>query len=101
LLFKSEEFILKKIDFNSFHNLNIIFYFAIIILPNIFVGLLIGYFIYLLTSQRFWMAGFMFLGVLSGLYSAVKEFSKEGESNDGTQKETQGTDKKNNCASNN
>jgi len=47
------------------------------------------------------MAGFMFLGVLSGLYSAVKEFSKEGESNDGTQKETQGTDKKNNCASNN
>ncbi|MGB4374510.1 MAG: AtpZ/AtpI family protein [Defluviitoga tunisiensis] len=92
---------MKKIDFDLFHNLNITFYFAIIILSNIFVGFLIGYLIFSFTSQRFWIVIFMFVGVISGLYSAVQEFSKEVDNHDRTQKKTKGTDNKNNYTSNN
>lgn len=92
---------MKNFDFNSFHNLNIIFYFAIIILSNIFVGFLIGYFIFSLTSQKFWIVIFMIIGIISGLYSAVQEFSKEVDNHDRTQKKTKGTDNKNNYNSNN
>ena len=43
----------------------------------------------------------MIIGIISGLYSAVQEFSKEVDNHDRTQKKTKGTDNKNNYTSNN
>jgi len=70
---------LRRHDLRSFSYLNMIIYFAIIVLSNIFVGLLIGYLIYRFTNQQIWMVLLMFLGIISGLYSGIRELLKEVE----------------------
>jgi F0F1-type ATP synthase assembly protein I len=64
-----------------------VIYFSVIVLSNIFVGLLIGYLIYKFTDQQIWMVILMFLGIVSGLYSGIKELLKEVEKHERTEKE--------------
>lgn len=78
---------MKRFDLRSFSYLNMVIYFSVIVLSNIFVGLLIGYLIYKFTDQQIWMVILMFLGIVSGLYSGIKELLKEVEKHERAEKE--------------
>ncbi|RAO98862.1 hypothetical protein PW5551_07205 [Petrotoga sp. 9PW.55.5.1] len=78
---------MKRFDLRSFSYLNMVIYFAVIVLSNIFVGLLIGYLIYKFTGQQIWMVILMFLGIVSGLYSGIKELLREVEKHERAEKE--------------
>ncbi|PNR97103.1 AtpZ/AtpI family protein [Petrotoga sp. 9PWA.NaAc.5.4] len=86
---------MKKYNFDYFRSLNLIVYFAVIVLSNIFVGFLIGYLITKFTGQQIWIVLLIFLGMISGLYSAVKELLKEAEKYDRAEKEAQRVNNKN------
>lgn len=90
---------MKKHDLRSLGYLNMIIYFAVIVLSNIFVSLLIGYLIYRFTNQQIWMVMLMFLGIISGLYSGIRELLKEVEKHERAEKKAERDRNENNSDS--
>ncbi|WGS64103.1 AtpZ/AtpI family protein [Marinitoga aeolica] len=88
-----------KIDVKIFANLNLILFFALTVLANIFIGYLIGYGLSSLTNNDIWKIVFLFLGIISGLYNGIMELLKEAEKQDNelrTKKEGKRDNNKNN-----
>lgn len=90
-----------KIDVKTFANLNLILFFALVVLSNIFIGYIIGYFLSSLTGTEIWKIVFLFLGVISGLYNGIMEMLKEVKKQDNEyriKKESKGNNNKNNTS---
>ncbi|GAB6188554.1 hypothetical protein JCM30566_02930 [Marinitoga arctica] len=72
----------NKIDIKIFTRLNLILFFALTVLANVFMGYLIGVAISSITKTEIWKIAFLFLGVISGLYNGIMEMLKEVEKED-------------------
>ncbi|KLO23189.1 hypothetical protein X275_03370 [Marinitoga sp. 1197] len=93
-----------KIDVKIFANLNLILFFALTVLANIFIGYLIGYGLSSLTNNNVWKIVFLFLGIISGLYNGIMELIKEAKKQDNERrikKENKRDNNKNNNSFNN
>lgn len=92
---------MKKNDLKTFGQINLVIFFGIVVITNVFVGFGIGYFIYSLTNNKLWLILMLFLGMISGLYNGIKELLKEAKKYDEIGNDTKRDDKKNNSSNNN
>ena len=70
----------KRNDLKYFTSLGIVIQFGVVVVSNIFVDGVIGYFIDKWTlKNKLFLIVFLFLGVASGLYNGVKYLLKEAQ----------------------
>jgi len=69
---------LKFFDLRAFSNLNMVITFGIIVVSNILVALVAGYYLDKWTfNNKLLLIVFVFLGVASGLYNGIRYLLKE------------------------